>query len=92
MAAKALLLIALSLDARDAEYFELPVVRGAAWYGLSPATVSKGLSELQSTGLLRTWTERRESERSAVGFTYDRRHRLNPIDVVGGRRLFHANG
>lgn len=90
LSAKAVLLIATSLQARDEPYFELPLERGATWYGLSPNTIRAGLRELQETRLLRSWVEQRQSSRSPVGYTFDRRYSLNPIESVAWRRLHHA--
>jgi hypothetical protein len=87
LSAKATLLIALSLQARGEQHFELPLERGSAWYGLSARTLRAGLRELQAVGLVRTWVKQRSSERSPVGYTFDRRHSLNPIQSVAWRRL-----
>lgn len=86
LAAKAVLLIGLSLQARGEEYFELPVARGAEWYGLTEESVGRGLRELRSIGLLRTWSARRDSEHSPTGYAFDRRHSLNPMETVARRR------
>jgi hypothetical protein len=86
LAAKAVLLIALSLQARGEPYFELPVSRGSEWYGLSEDSVRRGLRELRDIRLLRTWSERRNSGRSPTGYAFDRRHSLNPMETVGRRR------
>ena len=85
--AKAMLLIALSLDRPDKPHFELPIERGSAWYGLTQQSVRTGLRELREVGLLRTWIERRETDASPVGFVDDRRHALNSIDQVAWRRI-----
>ena len=90
--AKAILLIALSLQPESQEeadadtFFELPVDRGSQWYGLSQRTVRRGLRELRAEGLLRTWVEERESPRSPIGKTFDRRHSLNRLEAIGDRR------
>jgi hypothetical protein len=84
---KALLLIGLSLQTQKRSYFELPVERGAAWYGLTPRSVQTGLQELRDLGLLRTWVHKRSSTRSPVGYTYDRRHALNELNVVARGRI-----
>jgi hypothetical protein len=83
--AKAVLLIGLSLQ-RDAEYFELPLERGAAWYGLSERTIRLGLRELRAAKLMRTWVQRRPSENSPTKYTFDRRHSLNSLDAYARRR------
>ena len=85
--AKAVLLVGLSLLSGNRAYFELPVERGADWYGLTPHSVRTGLQELREIGLLRTWVEERPSDRSPLGHTFDRRHSLNSLKTVGaGRR------
>jgi hypothetical protein len=78
LAAKAILLIALSLqpDGDGEAYFELPVDRGAAWYGLPPSTVRAGLKELRDLQMIYTWVEKVPSQNSPIGWRYDRRHRL----------------
>jgi hypothetical protein len=86
LAAKAVLLIALSLQRPGQEYFQLPVTRGAQWYGLSEESVRRGLRELRSIRLLRTWSERRDSASSPTGYAFDRRHSLNPMEAVARRR------
>jgi hypothetical protein len=87
LSAKAALLIALSLQGRGEPHFELPLERGSAWYGLSVRTLRAGLRELRATRLLRTWVEQRPSEHSPVGYTFDRRHSLNPVESAAWRRL-----
>jgi hypothetical protein len=84
--AKAMLLIGASLQSGRRPYFEFPISRGASWYGLTERTVRTGLRELQEQRLLRTWAEVRETDRSPVGSTLDRRYRLNEIEVIAGRR------
>ncbi len=71
LSAKAVLLIGLSLQSRGEPYFELPVERGAQWYGLTSRAVRTGLHELDDAGLMRERTERRETPNSPVGYTYD---------------------
>jgi hypothetical protein len=90
LSAKAVLLIAISLQSRNEPYFELPTERGSAWYGLSARRVRIGLRELHAAKLLRTWVEQRPSEHSRIGYTFDRRHSLNPIQSVAWRRLNRA--
>jgi hypothetical protein len=90
LSAKAMLLVGISLQGRNEPYFELPLERGSAWYGLSRRTARLGLRELEAARLLRAWTERRPSERSPTGYTFDRRYSLNPIEAVALRRLHHA--
>lgn len=88
--AKAVFLVAVSLQRQDTPFFELPIARGAAWYGLSPRTVRLGLRELHRQRLLRIWTERRPSEQSPTGYTFDRRYCMNPIETIAQRRLHRA--
>jgi hypothetical protein len=84
--AKAILLIGTSLQSRQEPYFELPLRRGAAWYGLTERTLRAGIRELREKRLLRTWTEPRATDRSPVGTTFDRRYRLNEIAVIAQQR------
>ena len=59
--AKALLLVALSLD----DGFYLPSERAQGWYGVSPDTAERGLRELRKAGLLdddRQWIKDQRSE------------------------------
>jgi hypothetical protein len=72
--AKALLLIALSL--RDD--FVLPSERGKDWYGLSRDNVQSGLRDLRLYGLIHVREERKVAPLSAVGYTVERRYRLQP--------------
>ena len=90
LSAKAMLLVGISLQGRDEPYFELPLARGSVWYGLSDRTVRLGLRELQTERLLRAWAEKRLSEHSPTGYTFDRRYSLNPIEIVARRRLHRA--
>jgi|SRR5665213_163528 len=91
LSAKAMLLVGISLQARNEPYFELPLDRGSAWYGLSMRTARLGFRELEAARLLRTWAERRASEHSPTGYTLDRRYSLNPIETVAQRRLRRAS-
>jgi hypothetical protein len=75
--AKAVLLIALSLQSRGEEFFELPLERGSRWYGLSESTLRRGLGELRRQGLLRHWVRARKTAESPIGRTYDQRYALN---------------
>lgn len=86
LSGKALLLIGLSLQGRGEPYFELPVERGAVWYGLAPRSVRAGLRDLRAAGLLRTWVERRQTDRSPVGHAFDRRHNLIDLEYAVSRR------
>lgn len=87
LSAKAVLLVGISLLGRNEPYFELPLARGSAWYGLSARTLRLGLQELQTERLLRAWAEKRPSEHSPTGYTFDRRYSLNPLETVARRRL-----
>jgi hypothetical protein len=86
LSAKAILLIGTSLQSRQEPYFELPLSRGAAWYGLTERTLRAGIRELREERLLRVWTESRTTDRSPVGTTLDRRYRLNEIAVIAQQR------
>jgi hypothetical protein len=84
---KAMLLIALSLGTptetrANAHYFEFPLQRAAAWYGLTAESARIGLRDLRNCGLLRAWAHRRVSPVSPVGVTFDRRYSLNRLDAV----------
>lgn len=70
--AKAILLIALSLQAD----FVLPNERGAAWYGLSRDTVRKGLRTLETLGLLSRRVERKPAPLERLGYTLERHYTL----------------
>lgn len=86
--AKAVLLIGLSRQSSGHDYFELPLRRGAAWYGISPSTVRRGLNELRAIHLLRRWAEERETSASPTGRTYDQRYALNSLVNVGAQRTY----
>jgi DNA-binding transcriptional ArsR family regulator len=92
LSAKAVLLIGLSLQSRKEDYFELPLERGAGWYGLSPSTIQRGLSELRAIALLRRWSEQRDTEGSPIGITYDQRYALNSLVDVGSQRTYGRGG
>lgn len=72
--AKAVLLIALSLT----DDFLLPTERGSDWYGLSRDTIRKGLRDLRLYGLISMRTEQKLAPLSAIGYTIERRYRLQP--------------
>lgn len=63
--AKALLLVALSLD----DGFYLPSERARDWYGISPDTAERGLRELRNSGLLCDDQRWIKDQRSATGWT-----------------------
>ncbi len=91
LAAKAMLLIGLSIESSsNDDFFEFPIERSSQWYGLSEASARKGLQELRSVRLLRTWGERRPSPQSRIGYAIDRRHGLIPLETAARRREFRA--
>jgi DNA-binding transcriptional ArsR family regulator len=92
LAGKAVLLIGLSLQSREEDYFELPLARGSEWYGISASTIQRGLRELREVALLRRWSEHRETGGSPVGFTYDQRYALNSLVAVGSQRTYGRLG
>lgn len=73
--AKAVLLIALSLQSRGEPSFQLPIERGSDWYGLGARTVRSGLNQLHDAGLLRRWSEQWAD--SPLRYAYTRRYALN---------------
>jgi hypothetical protein len=84
--AKAAYLIALSIQPGENGTFELPMQRGAAWYGLTTVSLRSGLRELRSAGILRAWVQQRATPRSPVGRTFDRQYALNPLELAAWRR------
>lgn len=72
LAAKAMLLIALSLS----DGFVLPFEKVAKWYGISADTAEKGLSELREAGLLTYMQSYRPAPLVGVGFVPVRRYYL----------------
>lgn len=85
--AKAMLLIAFSLQQPPTEeFFELPIERGADWYGLGPRTIRSGLNQLHDAGLLRHWSEKWETRRSPLGYAYTRRYALNTWNIQHWQR------
>lgn len=79
---KAVLLIALSL--RDD--FILPLEHADAWYGLSSATIGRGLRTLRARGLLRVRRERRKAPLAPDGFTWEHHYTLTEPFGPRGRR------
>lgn len=77
--AKAVLLIAFSLQSQEEEFFELPLERASDWYGLSVSTLRRGLGELRERRLLRRWAQERDTRKSPLGHTYDQRYALNKL-------------
>ena len=74
LAAKAMLLIALSL--RDG--FVLPTDRASKWYGISADTAEKGLHELRDAALLTYIPTQRPAPLVGVGFVQVRHYYLRP--------------
>lgn len=70
--AKAMLLIALSLD----EGFQLPSERATDWYGISPATAKRGLRELGQKEILVYSTGWRVEPKSTTGWAEVRAYNL----------------
>jgi hypothetical protein len=62
---KAALVIALG----QAPSFDLPLPRAASWYGLSAATLYRGLVELQDVGLLKVWQRWKKAPNARYGAT-----------------------
>ncbi len=73
LAAKAVLLIALSLS----DDFILPVEHASKWYGLSPDTLNRGLLSLRKSGVLRVRRERRVAPLAPEGYTWEHRYTLD---------------
>lgn len=65
LAAKALLLIGLSLPNR----FPLPAERAPTWYGLSESTTRRGFRELRDKGLITVTREYKEAPLAPEGHT-----------------------
>lgn len=74
MPAKAVLLIALSLD----DGFLLPIEKAKDWYALSRDTVQRGLAELQDHQLLAKTVEFKPTPLTPLGYTEQRRYTLQP--------------
>lgn len=72
LSAKAMLLIALSLD----EDFPLPSERAPSWYGISPATAKRGLRELVQKEFLAYSTGWRVDPKSKTGWAEVRSYNL----------------
>lgn len=70
--AKVVLLIALSLS----DAFTLPAERAGDWYGISPDTVQRGLSELQGHGLIDVAERFKPAPLSETGWTIEHRYTL----------------
>lgn len=76
LAAKAVLLIALSLQME--EQFTLPRDRASAWYGISAATIQRGLADLLARGIVRYQVKHVRAPLSPRGYTTVRLYRLFP--------------
>lgn len=74
LASTAVLLIALSLDRR----FLLPGDRVHAWYGISSATLTKGLRGLRVNDLISVKRDRRLAPLAPEGYTWEHRYTLSP--------------
>ncbi len=74
LAAKATLLIALSLE----DEFILPLDHAPRWYGISRDSVKNGLATLRLLGLLEAHSERKIAPLSPLGYTSQRRYLLRP--------------
>jgi hypothetical protein len=84
--AKVSLLIAVSLQTPGKDkYFELPIERGASWYGLPPGTLRRGLQELRDLGVIHMWVVEMPSANSRIRVRYDRRYRLVDLPLVAWR-------
>ncbi|MGO9959808.1 MAG: hypothetical protein ACLP50_28180 [Solirubrobacteraceae bacterium] len=88
---KAVFLIGLSLESRDKSSFQLPLERGAEWYGITARTVRNGLRELKDAGLIHQTIEKRETpkSKSPIGYRHERHYSLDdsvtPREVAVGR-------
>lgn len=86
---KVMLLIALSAG----DGFPLPTNKGPDWYGVSPATIERGLRQLRDLGLLHREKHRRVENESPVGFADLWYYELRPPFGPRGYRSSsaHAN-
>jgi hypothetical protein len=84
----AVLLIALSLK----DGFYLPQEHVSAWYGLSPSTLSKGITTLRRAGLLDSRRNPKTSPLSPLGLTYEYTYTLKPPFGPRGTRPAHGDG
>jgi hypothetical protein len=65
LAAKAMLLIALSLP----DHFPLPTARAPDWYGISESTAARGFRELRAAGLLEVERVEKKAPLAPKGYT-----------------------
>lgn len=82
LAAVAVLLIGLSLN----DGFRLPGDHVQAWYGMSPSTLTKGLSALRRTGLLRVERNQKVAALAPEGHTWEYLYTLQPPFGPKGRK------
>jgi hypothetical protein len=80
--AKALLLIALSLE----DDFVLPLERVKNWYGISADTAGRGLASLAEHGLIRSRRIRKKAPLAPLGFAVDTHYTLRAPFGPRGRR------
>jgi len=80
--AKAVLLIALSLD----DGFVLPAEHAQKWYGVSADTVGRGLRRLVDEGLLKRVRVRKVAPLAPDGFTWESHYTLLPPFGPRGRK------
>ena len=86
LAAKAMLLIALSLQ----DDFILPYEKAPAWYGISPETAEKGLRRLRRESLLKQRRDYKEAPLSPLGYTQQNYYELLPPFGPRGRKSRNA--
>lgn len=72
LAAKAMLLIALSLPPE----FVLPSTQVPGWYGISSDTAQKGFRQLERFDLIRYRDERKTAPMTTIGYTMERHYTL----------------
>lgn len=82
LAAKAVLLIALSLS----DDFILPLEHANSWYGLSSDTLGRGLVRLRRDDLVQVRRHRRKAPLAPEGFTWEHHYTLKPPFGPRGRR------
>jgi hypothetical protein len=71
--AKFVLLVSHSLRAQN---FLLPIEKADTWYGVSTATLQRGLASLRRHEVLRTRGIRKPAPNSPLEYRYERRHTL----------------
>lgn len=70
--AKATLLVCLA----QAPTFTLPTEHASGWYGISAATLQRGLDELRKRELLKVWSRAKKAPRTRLGYTCERHYAL----------------